>query len=60
VHAIFRGRIVRVKVRSMSSLSIGEVARKSGRAASAIRYDAWLEHASRCTCTPLADCALFA
>lgn len=111
----------------MSSLSIGEVARKSGRAASAIRYyesvgllpaamrengrrrfpstavrtlhvidiarraglpleeikalldgeerldtiagrrlqtledqRVWLEHASRCTCAPLDDCALFA
>jgi MerR family redox-sensitive transcriptional activator SoxR len=117
-----------VKVRLMSSLAIGEVARRSGRAASAIRYyesigllphasrDAsgrrrypeevvrtltvietarraglaldeikallagseplraiaarklpeleaqrvWLEHAARCTCTDIGDCALFA
>jgi MerR family redox-sensitive transcriptional activator SoxR len=117
-----------VKVRLMSSLAIGEVARRSGRAASAIRYyesigllpraarDAsgrrrypeevvrtlavietaqraglaldeikalvagaeplrviaarklpeleaqrvWLEHAARCTCTVIRDCALFA
>ena len=116
-----------VKVRLMSSLSIGEVARQSGRPASAIRYyesvgllpaatresgrrrfpesvvrtlhgidtarraglsleeikalldgderldaiaarrlqtleeqRAWLEHARRCTCARLDDCALFA
>ena len=119
--------MVLVKVPLMSSLSIGEVARRSGRAPSAIRYyeavgllpaavrehgrrrfpesvvrtlrvidtarlaglsleeikafldgdarldaiatrrlqaleeqRAWLEHAGRCTCAPLDDCALFA
>jgi DNA-binding transcriptional MerR regulator len=119
--------MVLVKVRLMSSLSIGEVARQSGRPASAIRYyesvgllpaamresgrrrfpesvvrtlhvidtarraglsleeikalldgeqrldaiaarrlqtldeqRAWLEHARKCRCAPLDDCALFA
>ena len=53
------GAIVLLQVGLMSSdlVSIGEVARRSGRAASAIRY--WLEDAARCLCSTLDDCALF-